>query len=161
MKKALYLLLLVSSTALADDAAVRQCRALGEPAARLACYDAIPLGAVASPAAPAAVAAAAAPAAPAVAARTPEQDFGMERMKKAQAEEPKSIESTIVGNFEGWGPNSRFKLANGQVWRVVDGSEAVLAPVANPKVRIEKNFVGTLFLHVEGTNNSAKVRRVQ
>jgi hypothetical protein len=159
MKKALYLLLLVSATALADDAAVRQCRALGEPAARLACYDAIPLGAVAAPAAPAVVAAA--PAAAAVAARTPEQEFGMESLKKAQADEPKSIQSTIVGNFEGWGPNSRFKLANGQVWRVVDGSEAVLTPVANPKVRIEKNFVGTLFLHVEGSNSSAKVRRVQ
>jgi hypothetical protein len=37
----------------------------------------------------------------------------------------------------------------------------VLAPVQNPKVRIDRNFIGTTFLHVEGTNSSAKVRRVE
>jgi hypothetical protein len=156
MKKALYLLLLVSTTALADDAAVRQCRAFGEPAARLACYDAMPLAGT-----PAAGLAAAPAPAPAPVARTPEQNFGLETMKKVEADAPKGIESTIVGSFDGWGPNSLIKLANGQVWRVVDGSEAVLAPMVNPKVRIDKNFVGTLFLSVEGTNNSAKVRRVK
>jgi hypothetical protein len=85
----------------------------------------------------------------------------MEQVKKKQDDTPKSIESTIVGTFDGWGPNSRIKLANGQVWRVVDNSEAVLAPVQNPKVRIERNFIGTIFMRVEGTNNSAKVRRVE
>jgi hypothetical protein len=157
MKKALYLLLLVSTAAVADDAGLRQCRALGNSAARLACYDAIPLAAHAAAPAAAPPPVAAAPAA----ARTPEQNFGMDTVKKPQAEEPASIESTIVGNFEGWGPNSRIKLANGQVWRIVDGSDAVLAPMTNPKVRIAKNFVGTIFMHVEGTNSSAKVRRVQ
>ena len=118
----------------------------------------IPVGAVAT-AVPAA--APASKAAPVAAAVTAEQNFGIEQVKKKVDEAPKSIESAIVGNFDGWGPNSMIKLANGQVWRIIDGSEAVLTPAQNPKVRIEKNMFGTLFLHVEGSNNSAKVRRVQ
>jgi hypothetical protein len=47
------------------------------------------------------------------------------------------------------------------VWRVVDGSEAVLAPMQDPKVRIVRNFFGTTFLEIAGTNNSPKVRRVR
>jgi hypothetical protein len=184
MKKAPYsyfspLLLLfllgASTSALADDAALRQCRALPDAASRLGCYDAIPLGAapaaarapvaaarapVAAAAAPAAVAAPAPAAAPAAPAATAEQGFGMETVQK-QAGEPNFIDSTIVGKFDGWGPNARIKLANGQVWRVVDGSEAVLAPMDNPQVRVERNFFGTMFLKIEGTNNSPKVRRVQ
>lgn len=164
MKKILPLLsiLLVSGSALADDAALQKCRALSDASARLRCYDAIPLAA-GSPVAGAAPAAApaATKAAPVAAATTAEQNFGIEQVKKKAEEEPKSIESTIVGTFDGWGPNSRIKLANGQVWRIVDGSDAVLTPMQNPKARIERNVFGTMFLHVEGTNNSAKVRRVQ
>jgi hypothetical protein len=161
MKKylALPLFLAVSSAALADDAALQQCRSLADAGQRLACYDAIPLGRSAS--APAAPAAAAAAAAPVVAAKTAEQNFGLEQVKKKQDDAPQSIESTIVGTFDGWGPNTRIKLANGQVWRIIDGSDAVLAPAQNPKVRIDRNFIGTMFLHVEGTNSSAKVRRVE
>jgi hypothetical protein len=144
--KALYLLLFVSGAALANDSAILKCRALPDAASRLACYDAIPLGAAAP--------VSAGPAAPAAAA----QDFGME---KKRAEAPRSIESTIVGRFDGWTPSSRIRLANGQVWRITDGSEAVLEPKDNPKVRIERNVFGTMFLHVEGSNNSAKVTRVQ
>jgi hypothetical protein len=80
-------------------------------------------------------------------------------MKKAAG--PKSIESTIVGKFDGWTPATRIKLANGQVWRIIDGSEAVLAPMNNPRVKIERNMFGTTFLQVEGSNNSAKVKRVE
>jgi hypothetical protein len=142
------LLLLASGTALASDASsILQCRALADSTARLACYDAIKVEAAA---------------APATAANTPEQSFGMETIKKKpEQEQPQAIESTIAGDFDGWGPTSQIKLANGQVWRVIDGSEAILPRAHNPKVRIERNMFGTLFLHVEGTNNSAKVRRVQ
>jgi hypothetical protein len=147
--KALYLMLFVSGAALADDAAIVKCRALPD-AARLACYDAIPVGAARASAAPA-------PAAAPV--RAPVQDFGMEM--KRPADEPKSVESTIVGTFDGWTASSRIKLANGQVWRIIDGSEAVLSPMTNPKVHIARNMFGTLFLTIEGTNHSAKVRRVE
>ncbi|MFC4932777.1 hypothetical protein [Massilia sp. GCM10023247] len=155
MKKALSLLLLVSGPALADDAAVLACRALPDAASRLACYDAMPVGA--APAAPAA-APAAAPRAAAAGAIT---GFGSETVKKKVDELPKSMESTIVGEFDGWGPNTRIKLANGQVWRVIDDSSAVLPRRSNTRVRVERNLFGTLFLSVEGSNNSAKVRRIE
>lgn len=152
MKKVLPLLLFVSSAALADDAAVLKCRALPDSASRLACYDAMPVGGR--------LAAAPAPA-PAAAPAPSILGFGSETVKKKVDELPKSMESTIVGEFEGWGPNTRVRLANGQVWRVIDDSSAVLPRRANTRVRIERNMFGTLFLNVEGSNSSAKVRRVE
>ena len=143
-------LLTASSTAFADDAALLKCRTLSDTATRVACYDAIPVGA----AAPAAAAAVTAP------ARTPEQNFGLEAVKQREAQ-PASIRSTVVGDFDGWGPGSQIRLANGQVWRVIDGSDAVLPRTKDAAVTIERNVFGTLFLKVDGGNSSAKVRRVQ
>ena len=149
--KAFVLLFLVSGAALADDAAMRACRTTTDSAARLACYDRIELAAtpVAAPAAP---------------ALSPQQSFGLPPAPMDVRNAPQKIESiasTVVGNFEGWGPSTRFKLANGQTWRIVDGSEAVLPRTSNQKVKITRNFIGTLFLQVEGSNNSPKVRRVE
>jgi len=149
--KAFVLLFLVSGAALADDTAMRACRTVTDTAARLSCYDKIELAAT-----PATRAAAPAP--------TPQQAFGLPPAPMDVQKSPEkidSIESTIVGNFDGWGPNTRFKLANGQTWRIVDGSEAVLPRTSNQKVKITRNFIGTLFLQVEGSNNSPKVRRVE
>jgi len=149
-------LLGAGGAALADDAAILNCRAMTAAAARLACYDAIPVGA-GSPAAGVASAAGTAPAA--APALPPEQAFGLEQTKRPEA--PKSIDSTIPGRFAGWGPSSMFTLANGQVWKVVDGSSADLQPMQDPKVRIVRNVFGTMFLEIDGTNNSPKVRRVR
>ncbi|MBB5609006.1 MULTISPECIES: hypothetical protein [unclassified Janthinobacterium] len=153
--KALFVLLFVSGAALADDAAMLQCRSIADVPGRVACYDAIPLGKAAP--------VAAAPAVVAPTAQQREQRFGMETIKpaKAAAVEDNSISSTIAGKFDGWSGNTLIKLSNGQVWRIVDGSSAVLSPMSNPKVTVERNFVGTFFLKIEGTNNSPKVRRVQ
>ncbi|CAN7383423.1 hypothetical protein [Massilia sp. LjRoot122] len=148
MKALPLFLLLLSGAALADDAAILKCRSLADTGARLACYDAIQVGAK-----PAVAAAVAAPV-------RKEENFGIE-VKKQREAEPQSITSTIPGDFQGWGPGSQIRLANGQVWRVIDGSEAVLPRMRDPKVTIERNLFGTLFLKVEGSNNSAKVRRVQ
>lgn len=144
----LAVLLLASGSALADDAALLKCRTLTDVAARVACYDAIPVG-VARPAAVAAAATA-----------KPEENFGLEAVKQ-RAAEPKSVHSTVAGEFEGWGPGSQIRLANGQVWRIIDGSEAVLPRRSDVKVSIERNVFGTIFLRVDGSNSSAKVRRVQ
>ena len=162
----LSLLMLASGAATAaDDAAVLKCRALPDGAQRLACYDAMPVGAAPLAASvPAATASAAAPtvAAPSVAAapaRTAEQDFGMEKAAKRQ--EPEYIESSIVGDFDGWEANTQITLANGQVWRIVDGSTAVLPQLHNPKVRIKRGVFGVLYFQVVGQNNMARVRREQ
>jgi hypothetical protein len=140
-------LLTASGTALADDAALLKCRTLSDIPARVACYDAIPVGAAGPAVAPAP-------------ARTPEQNFGLEAVKQREAQ-PASIRSTVVGDFDGWGPGSQIRLANGQVWRVIDGSDAVLPRTKDAAVTIERNVFGTLFLKVDGGNSSAKVRRVQ
>jgi hypothetical protein len=156
-------LLTASGAALADDAAMADhailaCRAHSDAKLRLACYDTIPVSArpaaTVAGTAPAPVVAAAAPAASA------EQRFGLEQVKQKE-EAPRSIESSIEGDFAGWDPGAQIRLANGQVWRVVDGSSAVLTPMKNPKVRVTRNMLGTLFLEIEGTNNSPKVRRVR
>jgi len=149
-------LFLASSAALADDAAVLKCRTLPDTAQRLACYDAMPVGAAPALATTAPPAAAAAPRA----AQAPEQQFGIER--KAKEAEPDQIESSIAGDFDGWSGNTTIKLANGQVWRITDGSQAVLPPMRNPKVRIKRGlFGGAFFFQVDGQNSTARVRRVQ
>jgi len=173
MKKVLYLplFLLASSAALADDAAVLKCRTLPDTAQRLACYDAMPVGATppasaamnvtpasAAPA-PATPASAPAPAAAPVPARTAEQSFGLEQVRKK--EQTDAIESTVVGDFEGWEGNTTIKLANGQVWRIADGSSAFLGKLSNPAVRIERGAFGAIYLQVVGQNKTARVRRVQ
>lgn len=138
-------LLSVSGAALADDAAILGCRALGDTQARLACYDKIPVGV---------------PAAAAAAAASPEQRFGLKPATRQEAE-PQSIASAIEGDFDGWEPGAQIRLANGQVWRVVDGSSAALSTLKNPKVKLARGLFGTTFLQIEGTNNSPKVRRVR
>ncbi|XYJ08253.1 hypothetical protein ACSUZJ_12600 [Telluria sp. B2] len=156
----LSLFLLASGAATAaDDATVLKCRALPDSAQRLACYDAMPVGAAPLVASPAAASTAPAPALAAAPARAAEQNFGMEKAAKKQ--EPEYLESSIVGDFDGWEGNTRITLANGQVWRIVDGSTAVLPQLHNPKVRIKRGMFGALYFQVVGQNNMARVRREQ
>ena len=150
-----------------DDAAVQRCRSIKDTAQRLACYDALPLGAPAPAAAPRAPGAASpatggatAPAPAAAAGTTPTllQRFGFE--SRAQPDELPSVESHIPGRFEGWGPKSAITLANGQVWQVIDDSARV-AYRENPKVTVRRGTLGSFFLDIEGVNPSPRVRRVQ
>lgn len=152
---------------------LQRCRALKDNAARLACYDAIPLSAPAAPAAPAAPSpvSASAPAASAQAAQplppaaaanayapqTPDQ-FGLERQQSQVL--VKSIDSRLIGEFDGWEPNQRFTLENGQVWQVSDDSRGV-GYKTNPKVRITRGTFGTFFLEIEGVNAAPRVKRVR
>lgn len=149
--RALALLLLVSTSALADDAGILRCRAIKESAARLACYDALAVPAATGKAAPA-------PSQAAPAAQTPEQ-FGLEYRKPEAVVD--AIESTIPGSFDGWGPKGNFRLANGQVWQVADDSSGSTRTVENPKVRIRRGALGAFYLEIEGTNRSPRVRRLQ
>jgi hypothetical protein len=136
-------LLLISTSALADDAGLLKCRGISDVSARLACYDALPV--------------AQAKAVQAAPLQTPEQ-FGMEQ--RVSAPELESIESHIPGNFEGWGPRTRIRLANGQVWQISDDSRRML-DFQNPKVKIRRGVLGAFYLEIEGTNISPRVSRVQ
>jgi len=174
--KVLFALMLVSTAASANNADLLKCRQLENGPARLACYNAIPAVADNSPAAAAAsttAAAAAAPVpAPAAAAAAPrmyamtaptqaelEQMFGQEppMLKSLRLEK---IETSIVGQFDGWVPGQRIRLANGQVWKVVDGTDDVME-ARDPKVTVKRGLLGAIFLDIDGAHRLAKVQRVQ
>ena len=146
--------LTTAGSALAADADLLRCRALGDAAARVACYDAIPVAATA--------AAQATPAGPAATAAVgSEANFGLTAKQMRKSDEPSGFQSTLVGTFSGWGPTTVFRLANGQVWRVADNSSASLESQQAPKVAITRNFFGTVFMEFEGINLSPRVRRVE
>ncbi|HEX5345045.1 MAG TPA: hypothetical protein VFX55_21290 [Duganella sp.] len=156
--KALLVLLAVSGSALAHDADLLRCRAIPDISSRVACYDAIPVAtaATAAPAIPAAKPAPAAAAAPAPAA-----NFGLSATQMRKADEPNFIESTLLGRIDGWGPSTLFRLANSQIWRVSDDSAGSINEIENPKVKITRNSLGTLFLEIEGASQAPRVRRLQ
>jgi hypothetical protein len=159
------LLLAIAATAApawADDASLRRCRAIADATSRLACYDALPVPGVAAPprsAPPKAVPPGHSPfrQPPPVA---PAERFGLEYKAKPAEEEVATIESTIPGRFEGWRPNTRIRLANGQVWQVIDETSRYMV-LDNPKVVVRRGMLGAFFLDIEGDNRSPRVRRVQ
>lgn len=145
--------------ALSISDSLQACRTKDDPQLRLACYDEIRL-------APAATARRAPPlgmAPPPVPVTPPPGNgvggFGFEA-KAAQQNQVQSIDSTIEGHFSGWGPKSRIRLANGQVWQVTDDSSAFLK-LEDPKVRIRRGILGAFYIEFEGSNRSARVRRVE
>lgn len=157
--KSLWVLLFVSGTALADDAAMLRCRQLNDGQARLTCYDAIQLGTPVTAAAHSAPAAAAPAPAPYVPSKAElERGFGNEHNSPIAKLE--FIESSIVGEFDGWVPNQRIRLANGQVWMIVDDSQAIL-DLVNPKVRLEKGMMGAIYMDIDGARNSPRVKRIK
>ncbi len=133
----------------ANDAELSRCRQITDASQRLRCYDALP---VVAPAAPAAAVAPTRPTGP-----TPD-NFGLEG--RGIGTRVEAIETSIVGNFDEWGPNYRFNLANGQVWQVVDGSIGFRAS-SDSRVKIRRGMLGTFYLELVGTNRSPKVQRVQ
>ena len=138
----------------ADDAFAR-CRAIKDSTARLACYDALPIAPPTAAAAPAPAARAPAAAAPAA---SEAQRFGLPAT--ARPEPIQALESHIPGHFDGWYPGTRIRLANGQVWQVMDSSSR-FADVDNPKVTIRRGALGSFFLDIDGVNPAPRVRRVE
>jgi hypothetical protein len=85
------------------------------------------------------------------------EQFGLEQ-KQTEALLP-AIQSHIPGRFEGWGPSTSFRLANGQIWQVTDGSSGVHW-IENPNVSVRRGMLGAFYLEIEGTNRSPRVRRL-
>ena len=158
----------------ATDEALAGCRAIKDSAARLACYDGLPLastpaargapaagaGKPPSPAAPPAAVAPPVVAAPPVAV-APQNDparFGLPATRQPAPIE--SIESRVDGHFAGWYPGTRIRLENGQVWQVTDGTSR-FADVDRPKVTVKRGALGSFFLDIEGVNPAPRVRRVE
>ena len=158
---------LAAPAADAQDSGLERCRKIDDPVARLACYDALGKGgpearpAAPTPApsqAPAPAGAGQAGAPPAEAKPTAEQ-FGFEALTPAPKGLDK-IDTRVAGKFEGWWPNAKIALANGQVWQVADGSSRVYE-LDSPKVTITRGMFGAFYLNVDGQNWTVRVRRVQ
>ena len=143
--KTLLLLLLISSTALANDAGLLKCRGIADAPARLTCYDALMLSATEPKAGPNEP------------RQTPEQ-FGMPQPTSKVALD--AIESHIPGHFEGWEPQTMIRLANGQIWQIRDDSRHT-QDIHNPKVVIRRGVLGAFYLEVEGANSSPRVKRLR
>jgi hypothetical protein len=146
-------LLAAAMPAWASDDAIDRCRLERAAEKRLACYDAIQTGprAAASLPLPSAAPGLVPPQAP-----VPANTFGLSK----SAAEQQGVSSSISGRFEGWGPKTQFKLANGQIWEVEDGSNASLW-LDSPKISVRKGFAGAYYLEVEGSNRSPRVRRLK
>lgn len=150
--------------ALAQGDAVARCQGVQDGQARLACYDAAFPPRVAAPArpqlAPQAAPQAAPPPAPQPAPPAAPPADAVARFGLPQKEQVEAIESRVADSFEGWGPNDRIRLQNGQVWEVVDGSSGTVTPQMR-KVTVRRGSFGSFFLDFEGLIKSRKVRRVQ
>ena len=152
-----------SGSAVADDAGLLRCRSITDGPARLACYDKLPLAGQGTPAAPArapapaAAGRAAAPAGPAIPTPSPDGQFGL---APKPSEEVNEIHTSIAGLFEGWRPNERIRLANGQVWQIADDTSSRIQR-RDPKVTVRRGAMGAFYLDIEGDNRSPRVRRVQ
>jgi hypothetical protein len=143
-------LVLLSGAALADDALLR-CRGIADASPRLACYDALPLTGGDGKAGQGETSQRNVRASP--------EQFGLEE-RTVLAGALEAIESHIPGRFEGWTPNERIRLANGQVWQVTDGSSRMY-DVENPKITIRRGVLGAFYLNLEADNRSVRVRRIQ
>jgi hypothetical protein len=138
---------LAAQAAEPSDGPLRQCRSVADAAARLACYDALPLASTSLPQADAS---------PAPAALLPAAAFGLESRRSAVQE----VSSTLPGLFEGWERNTRFKLANGQVWQISDDSSASYY-LHDPKVTVRRAALGSFRLEIDGVNQAPRVQRVE
>jgi hypothetical protein len=149
------LLIVLAGPVIGQDTSLQRCRTVADANARLACYDALADVPPKPPAAPAGPVAAVA-AVPA--AKPPADSFGLPA--KPPAGEPQTVQSSVGADFAGWGPNQSVKLANGQVWQIVDGSSVVL-PRGARAVSVRRSLFGAFHLDIEGLTTSPKVKRIE
>lgn len=144
MEALLILLALSSGTACAQEAELLRCGEQTDKEQRLACFDALTAQVAAAKKAGA----------------TPEAKtriFGLEGQPRR--DDIEAIDSQIDGLFEGWNPGSVIRLANGQSWQVIDKAAAVVY-LQSPKVKIRRAAMGTFMLELEGSRETARVRRL-
>nr|WP_246197444.1 hypothetical protein [Pseudoxanthomonas sacheonensis] len=72
-----------------------------------------------------------------------------------------AIESSIVGNFDGFAKGRQYTLENGQVWEQIEPASLAGVRKTNPKVKIKPGIMNNWFLQIEGYNTAAKVRRIK
>ena len=89
---------------------------------------------------------------------TPEDRRGLE---PTEAPDRSDIVSRIPGVYKGWrGTGDTITLENGQRWRIVQTSGALVVNVTDPTAIVSPAAFGTWSLRIEGYNARAKVKRV-
>ncbi|MHC9510967.1 early set domain-containing protein [Kangiella sp. M94] len=86
------------------------------------------------------------------------EEFGQERIKKEETLD--KINATALGEFTDWEKGLQIQLDNGQVWEITDLRPGYYK-VTNPTVTIEKGFMGSYNMNVEGRNKSYRVIRIE
>lgn len=71
------------------------------------------------------------------------------------------ITAAIVGEFNGFGKNKRYRLDNGQVWEQTDSAQLAGVRRSNPQVTIQPGLMGAWYLRINGYNTRAKVQRIE
>ena len=74
-------------------------------------------------------------------------------VKERGVPEPEVIQSNIVGVFKGYTGQSRFTLANGQVWKQAQGDIRRYPSIDSPPVIIVKAGMGTSRMYIAGGGN--------
>lgn len=82
------------------------------------------------------------------------------RRATAPNREQEPVRSTLVGEFRGWNNGTIFVLANGESWRVTEGSYSVRT-INSPAVTIRPGVISGWYMEVDGHPVKAKVRRVK
>jgi hypothetical protein len=145
------------------------CLAIPGVLQRLACYDNVARSTGASVAAqPRTAPALTAPAPPAYSARsipTPVPGFGAERLPQPEASR-RAAQDRIESQLAGFDLDARGKftvtLANGQVWKQLDGDDAVARPRKSARsVIIERAIFSSYALTFNDSSQRYKVARVQ
>ncbi|HRE82642.1 MAG TPA: hypothetical protein PLN52_16480 [Opitutaceae bacterium] len=67
-----------------------------------------------------------------------------------------TVETEMVGNFAGWRPGTVFTFANGQRWRVVDGTYVTPPETGPRRVKIVPGMFGSFFLEFTGIRSRPK-----
>ena len=73
-----------------------------------------------------------------------------------------TIHGNIVGSFTGWtGNGTVFTLANGMIWKQVEGDTFNVRATENAAITIKKGLLGGWRLSMVGYNNTVRVKRIQ
>jgi hypothetical protein len=155
----------VAAGARADSLA--DCRAVTDPAARLACYDALPGAALpASPAAAGSTPPSTPPAPAPATAPDPESLFGLDATATAATlgavvavTPPDRLTATVTAVERTTDGKLLLTLANGQAWRQVDSRAAAVA--AGATVQIRRAAFGSYLLSAGDRSQGVRVRRIR
>ena len=71
------------------------------------------------------------------------------------------IESSVVGEFKGFGKGRQYILQNGQVWEQIEPASLEGVRKTDPQVRIKPGMLGVWYMQIKGYNTTAKVRRIK